>query len=80
QFTALFAPSAAVISSSPETRLENISFRDGQLDLQLTIKELQALEKLKKSIEEKRLSVEIRTANASGNQVTSHLRISGEGK
>jgi general secretion pathway protein L len=80
QFAALFAPAAAVIKSSPDTRLENVSFRDGQLDLQLTIKELQALEKLKQTIEQKRLSVEIRTANASGNQVTSHLRISGEGK
>jgi general secretion pathway protein L len=80
QFTALFTPAAAVIKSSPDTRLENVSFRDGQLDLQLTIKELQALEKLKQAIEQKRLSVEIRSANASGNQVTSHLRISGEGK
>jgi len=76
QFAALFVPSAAVIKSNPETRLESISFRDGQLDLQLTIKELQTLEKLKQAIEEKRLAVEIRAANASGNQVTSHLRIS----
>jgi general secretion pathway protein L len=76
QFAALFTPAAAIIKNSPDTQLENISFRDGQLDLQLTIKELQALEKLKQAIEEKRLKVEIRAANASGNQVTSHLRIS----
>lgn len=76
QFAALFTPAAAIIKHSPDTQLENISFRDGQLDLQLTIKELQALEKLKQAIEEKRLKVEIRAANASGNQVTSHLRIS----
>jgi len=76
QFAALFTPSAAVIKSSSDTRLESISFRDGQLDLQLTIKELQTLEKLKQAIEEKSLAVEIRAANASGNQVTSHLRIS----
>ncbi|MCU7844964.1 MAG: type II secretion system protein GspL [Candidatus Thiodiazotropha sp. (ex Monitilora ramsayi)] len=80
QFASLFIPAAAVIQNSPNTRLENISFRDGQLDLQLTIKELQALENLKKIIEEKALKVEIRAANASGNQVTSHLRISGGGK
>jgi general secretion pathway protein L len=77
QFTSLFIPAAAVIKSSPDTQLENISFRDGQLDLQLTIKELQALEALKNAIEQKQLKVEIRTANASGNQVTSHLRIIG---
>ena len=79
QFGSLFVPAAAIIKSSPDTRLENISFRDGQLDLQLTIKELQALERLKKAIEEKGLSVEIRTANATGNQVSSHLRITGRG-
>jgi general secretion pathway protein L len=80
QFAALFTPAAAIIKNSPDTRLENVSFRDGQLDLQLTIKELQALEKLKQTIEQKNLSVEIRTANASGNQVTSHLRISEAGR
>lgn len=76
QFATLFPPAGAVIKNSPDTQLENISFRDGKLDLQLTIKELQALEKLKQAIEAKRLNVEIRSANASGNQVTSHLRIS----
>jgi general secretion pathway protein L len=80
QFATLFVPAASVIQRSPNTQLENISYRDGHLDLQLTIKELQALEKLKKSIEEKALQVEIRAANASGNQVTSHLRISGGGR
>jgi general secretion pathway protein L len=79
QFGSLFVPAASVIKSSPDTQLENISFRDGKLDLQLTIKELQALERLKKAIEEKGLSVEIRTANATGSRVTSHLRISGKG-
>jgi general secretion pathway protein L len=79
QFGSLFVPAASVIKSSPDTRLENISFRDGQLDLQLSLKELQALERLKQAIEQKGLSVEIRTANASGNRVSSFLRISGKG-
>ena len=80
QFLSLFIPSASVIKNSPNTTLEGISFRDGQLDLQLTIKELQALENLKKTIEQKGLGVEIRTANAAGDKVTSQLRITGEGK
>ena len=77
QFASLFAPAASVIKESPNTSLDNISFRDGQLNLQLIIKELQALERLKKAIESKHLNVEIRSANASDNQVTSHLRITG---
>jgi len=80
QFLSLFIPTASVIKESPNTTLEGISFRDGQLDLQLTIKELQALENLKKTIEQKQLGVEIRTANATGDKVTSQLRISGGGK
>jgi general secretion pathway protein L len=77
QFASLFVPAASVIKNSPNTTLQNISFRDGQLNLQLIIQELQALETLKKTIESKRLKVEIRSANASGNQVTSHLKITG---
>lgn len=77
QFTTLFVPTASVIKSSPNTTLENISFRDGKLDLQIIIKELQALESLKQAIEAKKLAVEIRSANAAGNQVTSHIRITG---
>lgn len=80
QFAALFVPAASIIQESPNTTLEGISFRDGQLDLQLDIKELQALEALKKSIEKQRLAVEIRAANASGNKVRSQLRITGAGK
>jgi general secretion pathway protein L len=77
QFSSLFVPAASVIKSSPNTTLESISFRDGKLDLQIIIKELQALENLKQTIEAKKLAVEIKSANATGNQVTSHLRITG---
>lgn len=77
QFANLFVPAASIIKNSPDTTLESLSFRDGQLNLQLTIKELQALETLKKTIESKKLTVEIRSANASDNKVTSHLRITG---
>ncbi|MET0065190.1 MAG: type II secretion system protein GspL [Candidatus Thiodiazotropha sp.] len=77
QFATLFVPAAEIVKKAPNTTLESISFRDGQLDLQLTIKELQALEPLKKQLEAAQLNVEIRSANASGNQVTSHIRITG---
>jgi len=76
-FASLFVPTAGIVKESPNTTLEGISFRDGQLDLQLAIKELQALEELKKNIERQRLAVEIRAANASGDKVSSQLRITG---
>ncbi len=77
QFSSLFIPAAEIVKKAPNTTLESISFRDGQLDLQLTIKELQALEPLKNQLRAAGLSVEIRSANASGSQVTSHIRITG---
>jgi general secretion pathway protein L len=77
QFSNLFIPAAEIVNKAPNTTLESISFRDGQLDLQLTIKELQALEPLKSQLRAAGLNVEIRSANASGSQVTSHIRITG---
>jgi general secretion pathway protein L len=74
-FLTLIAEPAAAISKLKSGQLDSISYRDGQLDLKLTLKELQALERLKQEIEGQGLSVEIKSANASGNQVTSHLRI-----
>ncbi len=77
RFATLFVPAAEIVKNAPNTTLESISFRDGQLDLQLTIKELQALEPLKNQLQAAGLNVEIRSANASGSQVTSHIRITG---
>ncbi len=74
-FIDLFSVPAAEIMKIPGSRLNNISYREGQLDLQLTTRELPALEKLKKQIEAQNLSVEIRSANAKGNEVSSHLRV-----
>jgi general secretion pathway protein L len=77
QFADLFVPAAQIVHNSANTTLDNISFRNGKLDLQLIIKDLEALDNLKKTLEGKKLNVDIRSANATGNQVTSHLRISG---
>ncbi|MCG7960229.1 MAG: type II secretion system protein GspL, partial [Candidatus Thiodiazotropha taylori] len=41
QFASLFVPSASVIKNSPNTTLQNISFRYGQLNLQLLDGQLQ---------------------------------------
>jgi len=75
EFISLLRLPAVIIAKTPRTRLQNISYRDGKLDLKLTIGELQALEEIKQRMEAQGLRVEIRSANASGNQVSSHLRI-----
>lgn len=78
-FLGIIALPAAVIATRKESQLENISYRDGQLDLKITLKELPALEEIKKQIEAGHYTVEIRSANVSGDQVSAHLRITGGG-
>lgn len=75
-FLTLIYHPATILAKNLGAQLESLNFRDNQIDLKLTLKDLQSLETIKKSIEtHDDLSVEIKSANASGNQVTSHLRI-----
>lgn len=75
-FLSLISHPAATLAKAQGVQLVSLSYRDNQLDLKLTLKDLQSLETIKKAIEEhNNLSVEIKSANATGNQVSSHLRI-----
>jgi general secretion pathway protein L len=75
-FLSLMTYPAEALAKTQASQLESINYKDNKLDLKLTLKDLQSLELIKKSIESHReLNVEIKSANASGNQVTSHLRI-----
>jgi len=78
-FFSLFIAPASAIKESRGSKLRGISYRDGQLDIQLSTREIQAIEALKKRLENEGLAVEIRSANAKGNEVTSHLRITRGG-
>lgn len=57
--------------------VSQVSFRNGQLDVELIIKDLQSLDKLQQQIEQQGLKAEIRSANADAKHVNSRLRISG---
>jgi general secretion pathway protein L len=75
-FLGLLSQPAISLARTQGVQLDSLSYRDNQLDLKLTLKDLQSLEKIKKQIEtNSELSVEIKSANATGNQVSSHLRI-----
>ncbi len=74
-FFSLMEYPATTLSQTDGNNIESISYRDGQLDLKLILKDLQSLDAIKKDIESHNLSVEIKSANANGNQITSHLRI-----
>lgn len=74
-FLELLNLSGKAIKQQSTAGLEGISYREGQLDIQLTIRDLQLLDQLKQQLEQSQLSVEIRSANAQKNQVKAHLQV-----
>ena len=59
--------------------LKGLNFRNGRLDLELTINDLQALEKLKQSMAQTGMQVDIRSATVQGKAVFARLRIQEAG-
>lgn len=57
------------------TELQSVQYRDGQLDVLIEIRDLQALDGLKQAIEQIGLRVEIQSATAREQGVSSRLRI-----
>lgn len=78
-FLGLLASSGEVFSAAEGVELQGVSYRDGQLDVQLTARDLQSLDKLKQQLAaEGRLQVEIQSATAGGERrVEGRLRIAG---
>lgn len=58
--------------------LKNVNYRSNQLDIELIINNLQNLDGLKQNLEHRGLKIEIRSATANKNDVTSRLRITRE--
>jgi general secretion pathway protein L len=55
--------------------LSGMSFRNGRLDIEMTIGDLQALENLKQLLTKEGMTVEIRSAAVQGDNVSARLRI-----
>jgi general secretion pathway protein L len=77
-FLELLARTGDSLKSSAVMEVNGISYRNGQLDVELTIKDLQSLDGLKQRIEQKGLHVDIRSATAREGNVSSRLRITGD--
>ena len=78
-FLGLLASAGEVFSAAEGVQLQGVSYRDGQLDVQLTARDLQSLDKLKQQLAAGgRLQVEIQSATAGGQRrVEGRLRIAG---
>ncbi len=75
-FVTLLGRVAPPLGHETGATVDAINYRDGHLDLRLTLADLQGLERLKQQLMAQNLNVEIKSANAEGKQVSAHLRIS----
>ncbi|MCF6281048.1 MAG: type II secretion system protein GspL [Candidatus Polarisedimenticolaceae bacterium] len=74
-FLTLVNLTGKAINNQPKSTIDGLSYRQGELSIQLTIKDLQLLELLKKELEKSQLSVNIRSANVQKDSVKAHLQI-----
>jgi len=74
-FLKLVSLTGKAIKKQPLSTIEGLNFRQGELNVQLTIKDLQMLEQLKKKLEKSQLTINIRSANAQKGSVKAHLQI-----
>jgi len=76
-FLPLLAKSAKAIQANPSTIIRNINYRSGKLDMEISIDNLQSLEKMKQMISQSGLNVNVRSASVQGNAVIVRLSIQG---
>jgi general secretion pathway protein L len=75
---ALLAEAGREFKASPGLELQRLNFREGQLEVALTIADLQKLDELKQRLTQSgKLHVEIQSASAQGMVVEARLKIKG---
>ncbi|MCK4950172.1 MAG: hypothetical protein KAS48_00020 [Gammaproteobacteria bacterium] len=77
-FLDLLSLTSPAFTNQNVKELKNINYRGNQLDIELIINNLQNLDGLKQELETRGLKIEIRSATANKNNVTSRLRITRE--
>ncbi len=74
----LMASVSGPLSSAGNVEIQRVSYKDGELNVALTINDLQRLEQLKDQLSDQgKLQVEIQSASARNNRVEARLHIKG---
>jgi general secretion pathway protein L len=74
-FVTLLAGAAPVVHAGGRTEISALRYKDGLLDLDLNLADLQTLDKLKQALVAKGLGVDIQTASARAGKVEARLQI-----
>ncbi len=77
-FLNLLAQTAVPLKQGSDARLRGVSYKDRVLNLDLEIKDLQALDQLKQQLTGAALEVEILSASAKENKVESRVQVRGK--
>lgn len=77
-FLNLLAASAKGLGTAKTVTLDNMGYRNGQLDMSLSLANLQTLEKIKSAIDSDLLQAEIASAQTTGDKVNARLRVQGK--
>ena len=76
-FVTLLAASGPVLNSAKGAELQNLRYRQGELELELKLADLPALDALKESLQQQGLEVEIRNASSRDDKVEGRVAIRG---
>lgn len=77
-FLRLLSAAAGAMAGSPGTRLDNVSYREGRLDLAMTLDNLQTLERIKTNLQGAGVDANIDSAQTQGQQVSARMRVGGK--
>ncbi len=72
-FVHLLAGSSSVLAEAKGLKVQSLRYKQGELELELDVEGLPVLDKLKSALQEKKLSVEVRSATARGERVESRI-------
>jgi general secretion pathway protein L len=79
-FVTLLGASGPVLSEARGVRLQNLRYRQGELELELELADLPTLDSLKASLQQRGLEVEIRNASSRDNRVEGRVAIREMGR
>jgi general secretion pathway protein L len=77
-YLALLEGYARLAGQAGTVALQTLSYRAGRMDLTITVSDLQALDRLKRSLEEAHIRTEIVSASSEGGKVSGRLRLQAE--
>ncbi|MGI9301162.1 MAG: type II secretion system protein GspL [Gammaproteobacteria bacterium] len=78
-FLQLLEAGGKAVTSATDVNIDNLTYRDRQLEVGLETSDLQALEKIKQQLQKTGLDAAIESADTRGDKVTARLRLKGAG-